>query len=451
MAHIVSYSGGTTARNFTLGQTMYNYDFFNRATTTDGNGDPALSTPTADEVLQATLQHVVATYSPVDGRRIYVNGELRTTAGPGAGRPVHRLERHLRARARQRGQQRPHLAGRRAHGRDPQPRADRRRRSTQNFDAGVGERFYLLFSVSHLVNVPQSYVMFEASQFDSYSYLFNKPAFISLDGSAGPGPDPHPGHAHRRQRRRGQGRPGLRAARPHGHRGGLRAGDRLRASRARHGGRARQGPVRGRVLPDLRADRHATRHAFDEPAPTPLPPPPDGDPASEIGLRTFEEISASMSSMTGVADDERERRRDLHAGCASSCRRSRTSRASCPRTRWEPRSSRSSTATSSSNDSGPARRVLPGLQLRRRAATAFDTPAERAQITGPLVARAVGTAHRVAADCRRNHGGSRRADRQAHDLRRQLRRRSHGSSGQGGLFGGRRQRQHAAAMRCLQR
>ena len=40
MAHIVSYSGGTTARNFTLGQTMYNYDFFNRATTTDANGAP---------------------------------------------------------------------------------------------------------------------------------------------------------------------------------------------------------------------------------------------------------------------------------------------------------------------------------------------------------------------------------------------------------------------------
>ena len=85
MAHIVSYSGGTTARNFTLGQTMYNYDYFNRATTTDGNGDPALSTPAADEVLQATLQHVVATYSAVDGRRIYVNGELRREAGPAAG------------------------------------------------------------------------------------------------------------------------------------------------------------------------------------------------------------------------------------------------------------------------------------------------------------------------------------------------------------------------------
>ena len=28
---------------------------------------------------------------------------------------------------------------------------------------------------------PQSYVLFEVSQFDSYSYLFNRPTFISLD------------------------------------------------------------------------------------------------------------------------------------------------------------------------------------------------------------------------------------------------------------------------------
>ena len=32
----------------------------------------------------------------------------------------------------------------------------------QNFEAGVGEKFFLLFGVEHLVNVPQAYVMFEA-------------------------------------------------------------------------------------------------------------------------------------------------------------------------------------------------------------------------------------------------------------------------------------------------
>ena len=74
-------------RNFTLQQTLYDYDFQLRTNETSLNGDPALSTPAADEVLQATLQHVVATYSPIDGRRkIYVNGDLVTQRRPGTGR-----------------------------------------------------------------------------------------------------------------------------------------------------------------------------------------------------------------------------------------------------------------------------------------------------------------------------------------------------------------------------
>ena len=35
---------------------------------------PQLQTPTAAMVLQASLQHVVLTYDPVNGRQIYVNG-----------------------------------------------------------------------------------------------------------------------------------------------------------------------------------------------------------------------------------------------------------------------------------------------------------------------------------------------------------------------------------------
>ena len=63
-----------------MGQTLYSYDFYNRSSTTNQAGDPKLTTSDDDEDLQATLQHVVATYSAVDGRRIYVNGEL--VAGP---------------------------------------------------------------------------------------------------------------------------------------------------------------------------------------------------------------------------------------------------------------------------------------------------------------------------------------------------------------------------------
>ena len=44
----------------------------------------------------------------------------------------------------------------------------------QNFAAGVGERYFLLFNVTTLTGMPQSYIMFEVSQYDSYSYLFTQ-------------------------------------------------------------------------------------------------------------------------------------------------------------------------------------------------------------------------------------------------------------------------------------
>src|ERR1044072_2432509 len=40
--------------------------------------------------------------------------------------------------------------------------------------------------VDHLTNINDSFIVFEAAQFDSYSYLFRKPYFISLDGTAQP-------------------------------------------------------------------------------------------------------------------------------------------------------------------------------------------------------------------------------------------------------------------------
>ena len=51
----------------------------------------------------------------------------------------------------------------------------------QNFAAGVGEKFYLLFSLQDLVSMPEAYILFEVSQFDNYSYLFNQPIFLSLN------------------------------------------------------------------------------------------------------------------------------------------------------------------------------------------------------------------------------------------------------------------------------
>ena len=185
---IVSYLGSNTARNFTLGQTLYNYDFFARSTATGTNGTPALSTDDDDERLQASLQHVVLTFDPVNGRRLYVNGEFTEDVDKSGGGTLGEWDDSFAFVV----------------GNDVQVGTDRawagvvrlvavhNRALTlpqikQNFEAGVGEKYFMLFGVEHIVNVPKSYVMFEVSQYDSSGYLFANPKFISLDATAKPG------------------------------------------------------------------------------------------------------------------------------------------------------------------------------------------------------------------------------------------------------------------------
>jgi len=183
MSRIVTYSAGNTARNFSLNQTLYNYDFLHRSTTTGGNGDsPQLSTPDAAEVLQATLQHVVATFSAVDGRKIYVNGQLVSQADPAAPGTLVDWDDTFAF-----------VLGNEAGGNGLWQGTLRmvaihefalnQAQVQQNFDVGVGEKFFLLFSIEDIINVPTAYILFEVAQFDSYAYLFTKPHFITLDGS----------------------------------------------------------------------------------------------------------------------------------------------------------------------------------------------------------------------------------------------------------------------------
>ncbi len=84
-SYMVSYSGGDTTRNFTLGQTNQDYDFMLRTSNTALTGLPQLQTPNAAMALQASLQHVVLTYDAVNGRQIYVNGVLVPVADPQKG------------------------------------------------------------------------------------------------------------------------------------------------------------------------------------------------------------------------------------------------------------------------------------------------------------------------------------------------------------------------------
>ncbi|MDP2562866.1 LamG domain-containing protein [Psychrobium sp. 1_MG-2023] len=184
-ARIVSYSGGKDSRNVTLGQTLYNYDHLLRTAETNVNGLPALSTNPDAEVLQASLQHVVINYDPINGRQIFVNGQHtgdEDDVTPGSlaeWDPTFAL-----VLGNEVSGEFPWLGSIRMlaiHNRALAPEQIR-----QNHSVGVGERFYLLFGVSELTSVAQSYIVFEVSQFDNYSYLFKQPFFISLDPNAAP-------------------------------------------------------------------------------------------------------------------------------------------------------------------------------------------------------------------------------------------------------------------------
>ena len=297
-ARIVSYSGGTTTRNFMLGQTLYSYDFYNRSSSADQAGEPKLTTSADDEDLQATLQHVVATYDPVNGRRIYVNGVFTEDLDPAAGGTLADWDDTFAF-----------VLGNEVSG-DRQfqgvfrlvavyNRALTQPQISQNFQAGVGEKFFLLFSVSHLTGVPRSYVMFEVSQFDSYSYLFDKPTFISLDPEARPGNIPLKGMRigiNGAEAEVGQAYRTLDTALSDSLYGPL--GQPLSSVGTVIG--LQKGPEADEFFLtfDVLGSHQNVR---TDPVPLAPAPPPDVRRAADVGLRVFDEINATMSGLTGVA------------------------------------------------------------------------------------------------------------------------------------------------------
>jgi mono/diheme cytochrome c family protein len=297
-AFIVSYSAGANARNATLAQRMYQYEAYTRSSETGANGNPVLLTRAADMDAQAALQHVVLTYSPVEGRRIYVNGVYTGDADAQDGGSLadwddtfalvlgnetstnRQWEGVLRMVA--------------VHNRALTPT-----QIAQNFDAGVGEKYFMLFSVAHLLpDVPQPYLMLEASQLDTYGIQFAKPTFISLATNATI--------------------PDVPIA-------GLRIG--VNGSDAGHGQtyvplNATVGgssytsagqlitpygaviALQNGVVDDLFFISFETIGALSNPADDPVVPDP-GEPGDlpaepDVGLRTFDEINATLSQITGV-------------------------------------------------------------------------------------------------------------------------------------------------------
>jgi hypothetical protein len=199
---IVAYSDGANNRNFMLGQTMYNYDFYNRSSDTNGRGmvgTTKFSTTPALEALQSSLQHVVVTYSPVGGRKVYVDGVLvsenypddnGTLADDWASNYSIVMGGTLGGSSQTAWKGALRMVA--VHKRALNPT-----QIAQNLAVPPGEKRYVMFNVSHLSNMPTScrgidgggnavsycYIYFEMSQYDNYAYLFNKPYFISLNSA----------------------------------------------------------------------------------------------------------------------------------------------------------------------------------------------------------------------------------------------------------------------------
>ena len=184
-ANIISYSGGTAARNVTLAQDQSRYSAAVRHENTGANGMPAIAS--ADESLQATLQHVALTYDPVNGRRLYINGvdsgalDAQSPTLLGTWDDTFALVLGNEADNGRLWQGVLRFAA--IHN-----RALSAAQLADNFEAGVGERFYLLFSIASLIDQADSYIGFQVSRFDDYSYLFSTPFFIVLGENPAPAP-----------------------------------------------------------------------------------------------------------------------------------------------------------------------------------------------------------------------------------------------------------------------
>lgn len=188
-AWIFSYAGGPEDRNLLLTQTLYNYDFYNRSSANQSaDGGPASSTEDDDEIAQASLQHVVLTYDQTNGRKIYVNGidtGVVDEDGPGdlsnwSDAFAVVLGNNFAGTAPWQGVVR--MAA--VHSRALTPE-----QILQNKEVGVGQKFFLMFSVADHVTdsacrvdtTDYCYIVFEVSQFDSTSYLFREPRFVNIN------------------------------------------------------------------------------------------------------------------------------------------------------------------------------------------------------------------------------------------------------------------------------
>jgi Concanavalin A-like lectin/glucanases superfamily len=295
-SYMVSYSGGDTLRNFTLGQTNQDYDFMLRSSNSVLDGTPQLKTPDTAKLLQASLQHVVLTYDPVNGRQIYVNGVNANVPDPQKGGSISNWDKTFAL-----------VLGNEVSGdRSWQglikfvaihSRAMSGPQVLQNFNAGVGQRYYLLFNVAEVTGVPQAYIMFTASQYDSYSYMFYQPTFISLDSTVKPNNIPVKGM-----------RIGINGTVPQVGQAYIPLNTTVTSAAYTAQGEVlspigtviglQSGPLTDQFF--LTFDQLGS-HTNVVVEPTPMAPPPAPGPVvADIGIRTFAQVNSTLSQLTGV-------------------------------------------------------------------------------------------------------------------------------------------------------
>jgi len=297
-AYILSYSGSDMTRNMTLAQNVQQYEGRTRSSKTDTNGSPPMLTNMANMVAQAALQHIVLTYDPVKGQQLYVNGAYTGDVDPAGGGSFANWDNTfalvLGSETTGKEQWTGLIKFAAVHSRALTPT-----QIQQNFAAGVGQRYYLLFDVSALSGIAQTYILVQASQYDSYSYLFTKPTFFSLDPKAAPS---------------GLAIAGMRI----GLNGAIPAVGQSYSTLNVTVGPPSYSAANGQLLSNVGAligadegvnsdmfflsfDQFGSHtHVYVDPVYTLTPPTPTTALQPDMGIATFERVYHSLSSITGV-------------------------------------------------------------------------------------------------------------------------------------------------------
>jgi hypothetical protein len=303
-ALIMSYSGSNTTRNMTLAQNAQQYEAATRTSSTDVNGALAtkpLLTSMTGMFAQAALQHIVLTYDPVNGQKIYVNGAYTGDADPSKPGTFANWDNtfalvlggEVSGDAKFQWQGVIRFAA--VHNAALTPA-----QVAQNFAAGVGQRYYLLFNVSALSGIAHSYIVMLASQYDNYSYLLTHPIFLVLNNGTVPAPFTIAGM-----------RIGMNGA-------VLNQGQAYSPLSVTIGGSnymTGTGQVLSNVGTVVAVDKGADNdqiflafdqfgthtHAYVDPTqPSSAPVPSGTTPQPDVGVKTYAQLNYAMSAITGV-------------------------------------------------------------------------------------------------------------------------------------------------------